>query len=285
MIKSRLQKHYSISELVTKLNNDFNESLSEKDIYEYAYDGHIQLSLIIPKDLYYGFIYDNKNLKDIPKDTPKNETNTFLHEDFTFQEIKAQDNYQTITDIWDIPASTHDNEKSSFLSALLLAKPDWNGNHYASIKQIELIDPIKEKYAIVHKAKHNDKSFWDLTWSLNDDDENKASLIIKKENLDKFINMFNQDNKAQDQQTKSEKVIDKNNEKLNPRKYNNLVALIGFLLKYPNEIPNRIDDHTIIIDKLLKSFQTKNYNIYEKETLTDVIKDALRLIQERGRSN
>lgn len=225
MIKSRLQKHYSISELITKLNNDFNESLSEKDIYEYAYDGHIQLSLIIPKDLYYGFIYDNKNLKDIPKNKP----DISLNDTFAFQELKDQNDYHAIADLWDIPANTHDDEKSSFLSALLLAKPDWNGNYYASIKQIELIDPIKERYAIAHKAKKNDKTFWDLTWSLNDDNENNASLIITKENLDKFINMFNQDIDEQS-------IPPIANKPLNTTEKENLLRVLAIFIAYNKEL-------------------------------------------------
>lgn len=319
MIKSLLKQNYTIPQLITKIHEDFGELFSEEEIYEYAYNGHIQLSLMIPKDFYFGHIleatdqitednkdyeyysnqatnessfainsklylsFENQNYQISGIQESKSNTRDFPWEIPT-DTSKNENSYQEIEDLWDIPTITHNGQRSDFLSTLHLFTPNSFGDLYSCIPKIDLISPQKDKYAIAYRAKYRNDLF-DLTWSFDDDRPNEAKLVIRKENLDKFINMFKNNEEVTKQQTTTEKVINKNNEKLNPRKYNNLVALIGFLLKYPNEIPHRIDDHTIIIDKLLKSFQTKNYKIYEKEALTDVIKDALKLIQERDRSN
>ncbi|MBS7828385.1 hypothetical protein J7554_04545 [Wohlfahrtiimonas chitiniclastica] len=283
MIKSRLKQNYTIPELITKIHEDFGELLSEEDIYEYAYNGHIQLSLIIPKDFYYGHTLDvtdqnlekNKNYSyysDI-------DTNDFyliigfnLHlsaQEKNYQLLNTKPNeYKAIEDLWDIPTTTHEGKKSDFLSTLHLFTPNDFGNLYDTIPKIELIDPKKERYAIVYKANYRG-SLNNPVWSFDDLHPNDAKIVIRKENFDAFIQKINEELRKPKQKPKPLYNIEKEN----------LLRIIGvFLIKGEafGDLRNLSVNKTAeIIESCLQELQLQEP---KKTTITSIIKNARDLI-------
>ncbi|GAA5101649.1 hypothetical protein [Wohlfahrtiimonas larvae] len=275
-----LKKWFTVPEAIEKIKITMNQTITESDLYQLAIHNEITLSTVFPNIYDFNpdfYVLNDENLTEQFKQVEQKVSKDRSKSTLTLEELE----------IWE-RTSKFDQKYYRHYQDRYCPNTIWNIRN-SSIKPTDLL------LAYYHATQFNQQvdmpnscliqspdqtiivrlNFYNLLASALE----TFQFIIEKSELDRFINTLKQDENKTNHTPIAN--ADKNNEKLHPRKYNNLVTLIGFLLKHPNEIPNRIDDHTIIIDKLLKSFQTKNYKIYEKEALTDVIKDALRLIQER----
>lgn len=287
---ARLTEYYKINDAIAKLNESLNECLSEEKLYECAYNGHIQLSIIIPKNFYYGHIlYSNLQPTPLPHpynlvpetfepynehfnnfDIPARRKVYVSFEDTTYQEKEIQYEYQAITDLWDIPTYTHEGQKSDFLSALHLFVPSWN-NSWNKVIKIDLVDPTKEKYAMIYKKKSNDE-FFDLSWSFDDQYPNDAFLVIRTENLEKFIQSFNK--KEEDSKQKAKPLHNTEKE--------NLLRVIGILLQKGHELEdlNPLTKNKIA-DLLIACRDDLNLTEPAKTKITEIIQDARNLIPKK----
>ncbi|ELV07717.1 Hypothetical protein F387_01523 [Wohlfahrtiimonas chitiniclastica SH04] len=269
-----LKKWFTVPEAIEKIKMTIDQAITASDLYQIAIQNQITLSVILP-DIYdfdpiFHVLACDDHIEQFKKIKEKAESNLTLDElnlkecmsKFDEKYYRSYGDYYQPNMIWHI--RNGEVKPSKILSAL---------HHSALFSQALSLS----SYAYIQSP---DKS---IIVRLDLDELPPLVVetfqpIIEREELEKFIQFLKQPHhEAFSQEDQTEKPIRAN-------QYNNLVALIGFLLKHRDLIPTRLDDHTVIVDKLLTAFDTHTYEIYGRETLTKVIKDALRLIEERNES-
>lgn len=330
---SVLKKWFTVPEAIEKIKKLSNIKLSESDLYQFALQKDITISLLIHEKIhdtqlrfsaskkdtqYYKEI--SKKLHTIYTTTDPQELasitfssngklesfdewckiNDMYHNFETHDNIiyKIRDSKYSIEGIWDIISPYRFTEKTAIsISNIGYTKGD-------DLEVGTDLPLLKYCYNKSINKSFNDNKCYTYPFYLRSIDKTQIALIypdlnssrylqpssvlpqipsgitlvVRQENLDKFINTFKQNNFTQEAKTTDLE------EPIKTSQYNNLVALIGFLLTHPNRIPTT-KDHTIIVNKLLTAFESNPYKIYKKEALTKIIKDALRLIEERDESN
>lgn len=289
---SSLTEWYTIPDVIEYFQKNFNETILEKQIYEWAINDKIILSIILPQYTFSGTIsYEASQqvlqLRDFSIDYSGEYTDSDFEESLRSFSVNymlftpsAEPKTYSISGLWNI-ATTKNNGYTEFLMKIYNWLNNPSEHSWIEMREIALISPQSNKCALLSRERHGENN--QIMWSLDPLNANSATIIITKENLNKFLESIDLIPTTQNNFIKEVSAPDLE-QPIKTNQYNNLVSLIGFLLKHRDLIPTRLDDHTVIVDKLLTAFDTHTYDIYGHETLTKVIKDALRLIEERNES-